>query len=283
MRIAEVKNVFDGLAVVRLPDGPVIHFWTVNSIDGLDTRLKALAVVDCIFQHIRLRKRYKLVGIRIFIPFAEKDATIIIIVMHILHAREKKEVILESGFSLSEQAHEDDVAPTYVSLDTDEDEESLPSTTSSSVPPPSAAAAVLSGNRDTAHTFIGVDSIEDLRQRVLNDVVGHTNTTTNSTNSNINVDGQSAVKLVSPLEFQAGKPVVLPLVYCDFTASHQPLKSIESYLTQQCLPFYGNTHTNTCFTGSQSTAFCSEARQIVGEYCGAKTTGKASQDVVLFA
>ena len=49
-----------------------------------------------------------------------------------------------------------------------------------------------------------------------------------------------------------------------------------------CLPLFGNTHTNTSITGSQSTAFVAEARQIVAEECNAKITGKASQDVVLF-
>ena len=73
------------------------------------------------------------------------------------------------------------------------------------------------------------------------------------------------------------------MVYCDFTASHRPLTSIERYLHESCMTYYGNTHTNTSITGSQSSAFVSEARQIIAEACGAKTTGKASQDVVLFA
>lgn len=75
----------------------------------------------------------------------------------------------------------------------------------------------------------------------------------------------------------------LPVVYCDQTASNRPLRSIESYLQNVCLPLYGNTHTNTSITGSQSTAFCAEARQLVAETCNAKITGKASLDVVLFA
>jgi selenocysteine lyase/cysteine desulfurase len=87
----------------------------------------------------------------------------------------------------------------------------------------------------------------------------------------------------SPLEWKAGDPVKVPLVYCDFTASHRPLQSIESFLRNDCIPWYGNTHTNSSITGSQSSAFCSEARQLIGEACGAKTTGKASQDVVLFS
>lgn len=176
--------------------------------------------------------------------------------------------ILESGFSLSEQAHE--------------------SSSSSSSSDNNAEAATLKNSRaanDTA-TFSVESSISELRQRVVDDVVGggggcvdgdgERNDTTLNSGSN------KGVVVTSPLEFSPGISAKLPLVYCDFTASHRPLQSIESYLTQECLPFYGNTHTNTSLTGSQSTAFCSEARQIVGEVCGAKTTGKASQDVVLF-
>lgn len=149
--------------------------------------------------------------------------------------------ILETGFSLSEKEHgdHDDDNPSVTGVDT----------------------AV-----EATGTSISISSLEELRQKVVDDIVG----------------GNSAV-ITSPLEFYPGEPAKLPLVYCDFTASHRPLRSIENYLTQQCLPTYGNTHTNTSLTGSQSTAFCAEARQIVGEVCGAKTTGKASQDVVLFA
>lgn len=82
---------------------------------------------------------------------------------------------------------------------------------------------------------------------------------------------------VSPYE------MALPLVYCDQTASNRPVKSIEMYMQETCLPLYGNTHTNTSITGSQSTAFVAEARQIVAESTNAKITGKASLDVVLFA
>lgn len=75
----------------------------------------------------------------------------------------------------------------------------------------------------------------------------------------------------------------VPLVYCDQTASNRPVRSIETYVQNVCLPLYGNTHTNTSVTGSQSTAFVAEARQIVAEATNAKITGKASLDLVLFA
>jgi hypothetical protein len=87
----------------------------------------------------------------------------------------------------------------------------------------------------------------------------------------------------SPLEWTAGDPVKVPMVYTDFTASHRPLRSIETYIEETCLPFYGNTHTNTSITGSQSTEFCSEARKLIGEACGVKITEKGSEEIVLFA
>ena len=92
----------------------------------------------------------------------------------------------------------------------------------------------------------------------------------------------------SPFETPASmksssKFLTVPLVYCDHTASNRPVKSIEDYMQKTCLPLYGNTHTNTSITGSQSTAFVAEARQIVAEVTNAKVTGKASLDNVLFA
>lgn len=140
-----------------------------------------------------------------------------------------QQLVLESGFSLSERAHEEDGKETSQV----HEEETM--------------------------------SIDQLREMVVNDMLG------------------SDATFTSPLEWKAGDPVQVPLVYADFTASHRPVKSIERYLENTCMPFYGNTHTNTSITGSQSTAFCSEARQLIGEACGAKITGKASQDVVLFS
>ena len=79
----------------------------------------------------------------------------------------------------------------------------------------------------------------------------------------------------SPFETPASmksssKFLTVPLVYCDHTASNRPVKSIEDYMQKTCLPLYGNTHTNTSITGSQSTAFVAEARQIVAEVTNAK-------------
>lgn len=54
-----------------------------------------------------------------------------------------------------------------------------------------------------------------------------------------------------------------PLVYADYTASGRSLEFIERFITNKVLPFYANTHTETSFTGAQSTAFREEARQSI--------------------
>lgn len=119
--------------------------------------------------------------------------------------------------------------------------------------------------------FSGISSIEDLRDAIADDTL-------------------SASSFTSPFECPQGafnpsgkRFLDVPLVYCDQTASNRPLRSIEKYMEEVCLPLYGNTHTNTSVTGSQSTAFVAEARQIIAEETNAKVTGKASLDVVLFA
>mmetsp|Transcript_13760 Transcript_13760/g.20546 ORF Transcript_13760/g.20546 Transcript_13760/m.20546 type:complete len:664 (+) Transcript_13760:33-2024(+) len=75
----------------------------------------------------------------------------------------------------------------------------------------------------------------------------------------------------------------VPLVYADWTASGRGLTRIEDFVTKKILPIYGNTHTATSACGIQSSLFVEEARRIVGEYCGAVTSGKAAADAVLFS
>ena len=118
------------------------------------------------------------------------------------------------------------------------------------------------------------ESIDSLRAAIASDIV---------------TTEEDYTAFISPFEAPPGvsnsgrRFLQVPLVYCDQTASNRPVKSIERYMEKVCLPLYGNTHTNTSITGSQSTAFVAEARQIVAEETNAKITGKASKDVVLFA
>lgn len=52
-----------------------------------------------------------------------------------------------------------------------------------------------------------------------------------------------------------------PLIYADYTASGRALTFIEDYIRDQVLPFYANTHTETSFTGAQTTLLREQARQ----------------------
>ncbi|KZL05006.1 putative cysteine desulfurase [Pseudovibrio axinellae] len=54
-----------------------------------------------------------------------------------------------------------------------------------------------------------------------------------------------------------------PLVYADYTASGRSLGMIEDYIRAQVLPYYANTHTETSYTGAQTTALREQARQII--------------------
>lgn len=54
-----------------------------------------------------------------------------------------------------------------------------------------------------------------------------------------------------------------PLIYADYTASGRSLDFIEEFIAKKVLPFYANTHTETSFTGAQSTKFREEARQSI--------------------
>ena len=71
-------------------------------------------------------------------------------------------------------------------------------------------------------------------------------------------------------------------MYVDWTASGKSVSKVESYIAENVIPLYGNTHTTTSITGHQSTCFRHEARQIVAEAANAKVTGRAAEDVVIF-
>lgn len=68
----------------------------------------------------------------------------------------------------------------------------------------------------------------------------------------------------------------MPLVYADYTASGRALTFIENYIQQAVLPWYANTHTETSFTGRQSTALREQARAQVR----ASLNGSAAHKVI---
>ncbi|MFT6103075.1 MAG: selenocysteine lyase/cysteine desulfurase [Candidatus Endobugula sp.] len=54
-----------------------------------------------------------------------------------------------------------------------------------------------------------------------------------------------------------------PLVYADYTASGRSLGFIEDYIRDHVLPFYANSHTETSYTGAQTTALREQAREMI--------------------
>mmetsp|Transcript_23803 Transcript_23803/g.38751 ORF Transcript_23803/g.38751 Transcript_23803/m.38751 type:complete len:1335 (+) Transcript_23803:77-4081(+) len=161
--------------------------------------------------------------------------------------------------------------------------------------PSIAAAAVASNDQTTTNQSSSIRNnksstvdeawakIAALRSKLAADVI--TDPASNDNNNPFNFPS-----FISPYEQpnlsaqpnQSYKGMSIPLIYCDQTASQRPIASIENYLQSTSMPCHANTHTNITYTGSQSTAFVSEARQIVGECTGARITGKASLDSVIF-
>lgn len=174
--------------------------------------------------------------------------------------------ILESGTSLAEEEHGGELAPVFPTTD-------------------ATAGSNDDGKGSKPTTIEAADGVEALRTAIANNVLatGNSESTTNTE--------PSLFRFASPFEMpptnrnnkKNDRYLQVPMVYCDQTASNRSLFSIENYMKTVCLPYYGNTHTNTSITGAQSTAFVAEARQIVGEGTNARITGKASLDVVLFA
>ncbi|WP_137130722.1 aminotransferase class V-fold PLP-dependent enzyme [Rhizobium sp. FY34] len=69
-----------------------------------------------------------------------------------------------------------------------------------------------------------------------------------------------------------------PLVYADYVASGRALMQVESFILQQVLPFYANSHTEASYCGGMMTRLRREARAQIARCCGAN-----DQHAVIFA
>src|SRR5688572_23957875 len=67
------------------------------------------------------------------------------------------------------------------------------------------------------------------------------------------------------------------ITYADYTASGRSLTFVEDFLRSQVMPSYANIHTETSFTGAQTTRFREGARRIIKQSVGA-----TDDDAVIF-
>ena len=65
------------------------------------------------------------------------------------------------------------------------------------------------------------------------------------------------------------------LVYADYVASGRALRQVESFVMEEVLPFYANSHTEASFCGAHTTRLREDARKTVGALCGARTEDHA--------
>ena len=71
-----------------------------------------------------------------------------------------------------------------------------------------------------------------------------------------------------------GKPIEgpfgpRPLLYADYVASGRALRQVESFVLEDVLPFYANSHTEASYCGGAMTRMRREARAIIGRLVGA--------------
>jgi len=67
------------------------------------------------------------------------------------------------------------------------------------------------------------------------------------------------------------------VTYADYTASGRSIAFIESFIRDQVMPLYANTHTETSGTGRQTTQFRNDARDIIH-----RAVGGGEDDLVIF-
>ena len=143
------------------------------------------------------------------------------------------EPLLECGASLAECEHYSNNHAV-----TEDDESREPRNHTNHVVAPGLTTSTTTATTTTTADYEEEHSsysIAALRERLAADVV-------------VDAGGDGVTRITSPLQSSR----TLPLVYCDQTASNRPVQSIERYIEQVCLPLYGNTHTNTSITGSQT-------------------------------
>lgn len=67
---------------------------------------------------------------------------------------------------------------------------------------------------------------------------------------------------------------IKPMVYADYTASGRSLAAVETILQEQVMPYYANTHSESSFTGSHTTAWREAARQMIKDAVNASTNDR---------
>jgi len=58
------------------------------------------------------------------------------------------------------------------------------------------------------------------------------------------------------------------MIYADYVASGRALKQVETFVTNEILPFYANSHTEASFCGQMMTRLRKQARHIILDACG---------------
>jgi selenocysteine lyase/cysteine desulfurase len=61
-----------------------------------------------------------------------------------------------------------------------------------------------------------------------------------------------------------------PIIYTDWTTTSRALNTIETYVLNEILQFYGNIHSPSSRTGHQSSCFRHESRKIISDSINAK-------------
>lgn len=66
-----------------------------------------------------------------------------------------------------------------------------------------------------------------------------------------------------------------PMIYADYIASGRALAQVETFVMQEVLPYYANTHTEDSFCGARTNGLREDARRVIAQKCGANPTDHA--------